>query len=95
MRRKFRNDLGPENYSVYENGLHVKDATLWCPPENECCVSVAMVFDRSGSMKGEKMTKVIAGGVAYVNSMNPDGLPCDEAAIVSFANFVTLDIPMK
>ena len=90
----FENNLQPEQYEVYENGIKVKDATLYCPPEPECCVSVAMVFDRSGSMAGEKMERVKAGGIAFVNSMNPDGLPCDEAAVISFRETVTLDQSM-
>jgi VWFA-related protein len=92
----FRNDIQPQNFEVYENGLKVKDATLWCPPVAECCISAALVFDRSGSMVGEKLARVKEGGLAFINSMNPDGLPCDEAAIVSFSSGgdVQLDVPM-
>ncbi|MCB2203620.1 VWA domain-containing protein [bacterium] len=92
----FRNDLQPQDFEVYENGLKVKDATIWCPPEVDCCVSVSLVFDRSGSMVGEKIENVKKGGIAFVNSMNPDGLPCDEAAVVSFSHGddVVLDLPM-
>ena len=92
----FRNDIQPQDFEVYENGLKVKDATVWCPPVAECCISVSLVFDRSGSMIGEKMDRVKEGGVAFVNSMNPDGLPCDEAAVVSFSyNWdVVHDLPM-
>jgi uncharacterized protein YegL len=90
----FRNDLQPQHFEVYENGLKVKSATLFCPPDPDCCVSVALVLDRSGSMDTTKFPKVKNGAAAFVNSMNPDGLPCDEAAIVSFNDFVTLDIGM-
>ena len=92
----FRNDVQPQDFEVYENGLKVKDVTLWCPPVAECCVSVSLVFDRSGSMIGEKMQRVKEGGNAFVNSMNPDGVPCDEASVVSFSyNWdVVLDLPM-
>jgi len=91
---QFRNDIEPEHYEVYENGIKVKDATLWCPPEVDCCVSVALVFDRSGSMAGEKIELVRIGGMAFVASMNPDGIPCDEAAVISFAEDVTTDVSM-
>ncbi|MFZ1729654.1 MAG: VWA domain-containing protein [Bacteroidota bacterium] len=90
----FRNDIQPQNFEVYENGIKVKNATLWCPPDPDCCVSVALVFDRSGSMAPPKIDNVKAGGLAFVNSMNPDGLPCDEAAVVSFNQGCTLDVGM-
>ena len=90
----FRNDIQPQNFEVYENGLKVKDATLWCPPESDCCVSVALVFDRSGSMEGEKLENVKKGGRAFVNSMNPDGIPCDEAAVIRFAQTPELVVGM-
>ncbi len=83
----FRNDTQPQHFEVYENGLKMKDVTLWCPPEPECCVSVSLVFDRSGSMsQGDKLERVIEGGLAFVASMNPDGLPCDEASVVTFCS---------
>lgn len=90
----FSNDLQPQHFQVYENGLPVKNATLWCPPEPDCCVSVALVLDRSGSMDSTKLPYVKQGATAFVNSMNPDGLPCDEAAVVTFNEEVTLDVGM-
>ncbi len=90
----FRNDIQPQNIEIYENGLLVKNATLWCPPDPDCCVSVALVLDRSGSMAGERIQNVKNGALAFVAQMNPDGLPCDEAAVVSFEEFVTLDVGM-
>lgn len=90
----FRNDIQPQNFEVYENGIKVKNATLWCPTETDCCVSVSLVFDRSGSMLGPKIENLKQGGYAFINSMNPNGIPCDEASIVSFNNEVTLDVPM-
>ncbi len=91
---KFRNDLQPQHFEVFENGLKVKNATLYCPPDPDCCVSVALVFDRSNSMAGEKLANVKLGGTAFVNSMNPDGIPCDEAAVVTFHDDVTLEVGM-
>jgi VWFA-related protein len=90
----FRNDILPQHFDVYENGLKVKDATLWCPPEVDCCVSVALVLDRSGSMIGDKMENVKNGALAFINTMNPDGIPCDEAAIVSFNQDVNINRSM-
>lgn len=91
---QFATNVTPQHFEVYENGLLVKDATLWCPPDPDCCVSVALVLDRSGSMAGEKLDRVKGGAAAFVAQMNPDGQPCDEAAIVSFAEDVTLDMKM-
>lgn len=90
----FSNDLQPQHFEVFENGIKVKNATLFCPTEPDCCVSVALVFDRSGSMISPKIDNVKAGGLAFVNSMNPDGQPCDEAAVISFNEFVSLDVGM-
>jgi len=35
-----------------------------------------------------------AGAKAFIDEMNPDGTPCDEAAILSFSSSDSLDMPM-
>jgi uncharacterized protein YegL len=90
----FRTDMGPQQFEVRENGILVKNATLWCPPGEECCVSATLVLDRSGSMAGLPITRVKAGAIAYVDQMNPDGQPCDETGLVSFNNTVTVNLSM-
>ncbi|MDX9758050.1 MAG: VWA domain-containing protein [Bacteroidota bacterium] len=89
----FSNDIQPQHFEVFENGIQMKDATLWCPPEPDCCVSVALVFDKSGSMLGPKLENLKLGAHAYINSMNPDGLPCDDASIITFDTLATLAVP--
>ena len=38
--------MDKSNFAVYENGLEVRDFTLWCPPPNtHCQFSVALVLD--------------------------------------------------
>jgi uncharacterized protein YegL len=91
---KFRTDLGPQHFTVHENGILMKNATIWCPQEDTCCVSVALVLDRSGSMEGEKLARVKTGALAYVDLMNIGGSACDETAVVSFSDDVTLDVGM-
>ena len=90
----FRRDMTPQQFEVRENGILMKNVTLWCPPEQTCCVSASLVFDRSGSMLGTKMTRLKAGAVSFLKQMNPDGRPCDEASVVSFEEFYTVDTPM-
>ncbi len=90
----FRRDMTPQQFEVRENGVLMKNVTLWCPPEQTCCVSASLVFDRSGSMLGTKMTRLKAGAVSFLKQMNPDGRPCDEASVVSFEEFYTVDTPM-
>jgi hypothetical protein len=91
---KFVRNFGTD-FEVRENGALMKDITLVCPPTDDCCVSVALVFDRSGSMStNDKMDNVKRGGHSFVASMNPDSIPCDEACIVSFNELVTLNQPM-
>lgn len=90
----YRADMQPQNFEIRENGILVKNATLWCPPNDGCCISASLVFDRSGSMIGEKIAQVKKGGNAFVDQMNQDGIPCDEAAVISFREYVMVDVPM-
>ncbi len=88
---RWRHDLGPQNFEVRENGILVKNATIWCPDSDNCCISAVLIFDRSGSMTGVKIDREKAGGLKFVDQMNPGPPICDEAAIVSFREWATLD----
>lgn len=94
----FRNDIEPQRLEVRENGILVKTATLWCPPFPDCCVSAALVLDRTGSMsepkEDPKINRLKTGAKAYVAQMNPDGRPCDETALVTFSTIVYRDMQM-
>ena len=92
--KQFRLDMGPQDFEVRENGILVKNVTIWCPPDSVCCVSASLVFDRSGSMAGTKIQKVKAGGNTYVDQMNQGGFTCDEASMVSFGSEVSADLSM-
>ncbi len=87
----YRPDMGPQNYEVRENGFLMKDATIHCMEDTACCVSAVLVLDRSGSMGwGIPNAGLTLLAHQYIDSMEP----CDEAAIVSFNQDVTLDLPM-
>jgi hypothetical protein len=75
-------------FTVRENGIAVGDFALWCPdPEMDCCISVTMVFDASGSMMGSSNAGAKAAGNAFVDMM--DGV-CDEAAVLWFNAVVNI-----
>jgi len=76
-----------QHFKVFENGIEVPDFTLYCPdPNQRCAMSVALVFDASGSMMGAGNAGAIAAGNAFVDTM--DGL--DEAAVIWFSDTVTV-----
>jgi uncharacterized protein YegL len=76
-----------QDFRIVENGLEVNDFTLWCPnPTMRCAISVALVFDASGSMAGDGNTAAKGGGHAFIDEM--DGM-LDEATIIWFNTQVT------
>ncbi len=80
--------LQPGNFKVFENGIEVGDFTLWCPdPRQRCAISVALVFDASGSMSGGGNAGAIQAGLNFVSNM--DGV-LDEASVVWFTENVTV-----
>jgi hypothetical protein len=51
-----RFDAAKQNLRIFENGEEIRDFTLWCPdPAIRCDVSLGMVMDVSGSMRGIAM----------------------------------------
>ena len=75
-------NMAKQDFRIFEDGVEVRDFTLWCPdPTMRCAISAALVFDASGSMSGTWNAGVKAGGRAFVDQM--DG-QIDEAAVIWF-----------
>jgi hypothetical protein len=93
----FRTDIKPMNIEVRENGFLMKDVTVYCPDSSDCCVSVSMVLDRTGSMgekappSGTKIQQLKTGASLFVDKLNT---PCDEASIVTFNTSSQVDYPL-
>jgi hypothetical protein len=72
-------NMAKQDFKMFENGVEVKDFTLWCPdPTMRCAISVALVFDASGSMIGSGNAGAKQAGHAFIDMM--DGV-VDEAAV--------------
>ncbi|HOJ05824.1 MAG TPA: VWA domain-containing protein, partial [Bacteroidota bacterium] len=81
-------NLAKQDFRIYENGVEVKDFTLWCPdPTVRCAISVALVFDASGSMSGSPNAGAKIAGQAFVDLM--DGV-IDEATVIHFNSMVNI-----
>ena len=81
-------NMAKQDFKIFENGVEVKDFTLWCPdPTVRCAISVALVFDASGSMSGTGNAGAKAAGRAFVDLM--DGV-LDEATIIWFNTQVNI-----
>ncbi|NOY06993.1 MAG: VWA domain-containing protein, partial [Chlorobi bacterium] len=87
-----RYDLKKENITLIENGQIITDFDIICPdPNGTCCMSVALVFDRSSSMTPQKMLQSKTAGKAFVDLMDDQ---CDQATVVSFSSDVSVDMSM-
>ncbi|MBE0643218.1 MAG: VWA domain-containing protein [Bacteroidetes bacterium] len=81
-------DMQKQHFRIFENGAEIQNFTLWCPdPTTRCAISVALVFDASGSMAGAGNAGAKLSGHAFVDLM--DGM-VDEAAILWFNDRVTI-----
>ena len=81
-------NMSKQDFRIYENGVEVMEFTLSCPdPLNRCSISVALVFDASGSMSGPGNAGAKQAGHAFVDLM--DGV-VDEASIIWFNTQVTV-----
>ena len=81
-------NMSKQDFRIYENGVEVKNFTLWCPdPTIPCAISVSLVFDASGSMSGSGNAGAKQAGHAFIDLM--DGV-IDEAAVLWFTSAVTL-----
>ncbi|MCZ7558084.1 MAG: VWA domain-containing protein [Bacteroidia bacterium] len=85
-------NMSKQDFRIYENGVEVKDFTVWCPdPTKPCAKSVALVFDASGSMIGSGNAGAKLAGHAFIDLM--DGV-MDEAAVIWFTSVVTVQQQM-
>ena len=81
-------NMTKSDFTIVENGVPVPDFTLWCPdPSIKCAISMALVFDASGSMQGQGNTSAKAAGRAFIDEM--DGV-IDEATIIWFNTQVNI-----
>ena len=79
-------NLSKQDFRLIEDGHEIEDFTLWCPNmETRCAISVALVFDASGSMIGAGNSGAIAAGHTFIDLM--DGV-IDEAAVLWFTSVV-------
>jgi von Willebrand factor type A domain-containing protein len=82
---QFANFVQKQNFEVIEDSIKVGDFELWCPPEVDCCISISMVLDRSGSMdSAQKIEDLKKGANLFIDQLNTGGYSCDEAAVISF-----------
>jgi hypothetical protein len=71
-----------KDFRIFDNGVEVRDFKLWCPdPTMRCAISVALVFDCSGSMSETARAGAKQAGHAFVDMM--DGF-IDEGTVVLF-----------
>ena len=81
-------NMAQQDFRIFENGVEVKDFTLSCPdPTVRCAISVALVYDASGSMQGSGNAGAKQAGRAFVDLM--DGVR-DEATLIYFNSGVTV-----
>ncbi|MCB2205823.1 VWA domain-containing protein [bacterium] len=85
-------NMTKQNLRVFENGVEVNDFALSCPdPTQRCAISVALVFDGSGSMAGAGNAGAKAAGRAFVDII--DGV-LDQVSIIWFNAQVTVQQQM-
>ncbi len=85
-------NMTKQDFRIFENGAEVTNFTITCPdPTLRAALSVALVFDASGSMTGAGQAGAKQAGHAFVDMM--DGL-IDEAAVLWFSSVVTIQQQM-
>ncbi|NOY06198.1 MAG: VWA domain-containing protein, partial [Chlorobi bacterium] len=86
-----RFDVQRPQLSLFENGARVSPFMFYCPPpEEECCLSVALVLDASGSINGPIFDSVKVAAETFVQGLNGD---CDYATVVVFRGYVHTVVP--
>jgi VWFA-related protein len=79
-------NLDPAAFRVFENGKR-QPVTLF--RRDDIPVSVGLLIDNSGSMRGVR-ARVEAAALAFARASNPD----DELFVVNFADHARVDVPM-
>ncbi len=87
-----RLDMKKTDFTLKENGMQIDSFVFHCPdPAQACCISIALIFDRSGSMEGKPIADAKVAGKTFVDKMRTQ---CDEAIVMSFATFSRVDVAM-
>ncbi|MCB2203713.1 T9SS type A sorting domain-containing protein [bacterium] len=82
-------DMVKQNFAILENGKEIENFTYWCPdPSIRCAVSVALVADVSGSMRGEALDDAKLLMKSFVDLL--DG-QIDEATLISAGNDIRVE----
>lgn len=82
---RFVADLAGDRFTVYDNGRH-QDVRLFTNEDTP--VTVGLVLDNSGSMRG-KLGEVVAAALAFARASNPD----DELFAIEFNDDVKDALP--
>lgn len=86
-----RFDVQRSHLTLYENGSEVSTLTFYCPPPDEkCCLSVALVIDGSGSIHGPILDSIKAAAEMFVSGLDGD---CDYASVIVFRGYVHTIVP--
>ncbi len=86
-------DVTKKNFRIFENGEEMKNITLWCPdPSIRCAVSLGLVMDVSGSMRGTAMTSAKNSAHALVDMC--DGV-IDELMLLRAGAAPVLSLPFN
>ncbi len=92
-------DVKKENIRIRDDGRELGVTNIWIPDTTarHCCISAALVADRSESMgigtpSLLDRSRELAG--AFLDAMDPVGTLCDEAVILSGGGDVTMDVSM-
>jgi VWFA-related protein len=80
-------DLREQDFAVYEDGVR---QSLLVLRHEDIPISVGLVVDHSGSMRG-KLAEVVAASRAFVRSSSPE----DQMFVVNFNENVSLGLPAR
>ena len=93
--QRLRYDITKGNFTIFENGELMRIIRLTCPdPQEIDPISVALVLDRSWSMKSlGRMDSARSALHTFIDLLSCYPKGCDEAALISFARDATVDQP--
>jgi len=81
--------LTDTNFVVYEDNVRELPITVSSLGTIQSPISVALVIDRSGSMDGQPINDAKTAASSFVDNLGP----FDRAAVISFNDAVSVDIP--